>query len=100
MAFNGDNNAPRVTWFRAPLACGTVRHRLYVEGKETEYFVDDAKAAGIGHHAQGCAVQLWASGCGPEIRCRNGTSYRIAAMVPGFKNVTLAKMAAERMATL
>lgn len=95
---NRSNNAPNIQWKRATLACGTVRHRLYVNGSETPYFVDDAKSAGIAHHIDGYPVALLGSGMGKEMQRRDGSSYRIAAVLNGGRNVGIVKAAAERMA--
>ena len=92
------NNPPRVRWFAVPLACGTVRHRLYVNDKETPYFVDNAKGAGRGHWTMGDPVGLHGSGMGNEIERRDGSTYRIAATLGAFRSVTRAKATAERMA--
>lgn len=92
------NNGPSIKWFRTDFPCGTVRYRLYVNGAETPYFVDDAKKAGRGHWRCGEPVGLLGAGMGAEIRRRDGSSYQIAADLGGFRNVTLAKTRAERLA--
>lgn len=91
------NNAPKTKWTRIPLACGTIRHRLFVDDKETPFFVDDAKAAGIGHRTMGEPVGLFGSGMGKEIEARSGI-YRIAATLGSYHNVGIAKARAEQMA--
>ena len=92
------NNAPKTFWHRADMACGIVVHRLYVNGAETPYFVHDAKKAGIGHWTGGDPVGLFGAGMGAQVRCCDGSFYRIAATLATFRNVTLAKMRAEQMA--
>lgn len=92
------NNAPKTFWYRIEMACGTVRHKLYVNEQETPYFVDDAKKAGIAHWTAGEPVGLFGSGMGKEMRRRDGSAYHIAAVLAAFKNVTLAKARAERLA--
>lgn len=92
------NQAPTTKWTRVELACGTVRHRLYVNGTETPFFVDDAKSAGIGHRTMGEPVGLFGSGMGSDIRRRNGETYRIAATLGAFRNVGTAKARAEQLA--
>lgn len=91
-------NAPKTFWHRVPMACGVIRHRLWVDEQETPYFVDDATKAGIGHRTYSERVGLLGAGMGTEIKCRDGGSYRIAAVLGGFKNVSLAKARAEQLA--
>ena len=94
------NNAPRVKWFRTVMACDTIRHRLYLNGNETAFFIDDAKAAGKGRWTQGDPVGLFASGSGNQIRRDDGSAYRVAALMGSFRNVGMAKARAEQMAFL
>lgn len=54
------NNAPICKWFRFEMACGTVRQRLYLDGKETPWFVDTA--AVMAHRCQGETHGLWGAG--------------------------------------
>ena len=91
-------NAPAVQWHRSDFADGTVRHRLYVDGVETPYFVDDAKRAGKGHFTYGEPVGLHASGMGAVIRRHDGSTYQIAATFGGFRNIGFAKARAEQLA--
>ena len=93
----GSNNPPRLTWTSYAQSNGSVRHRLYVDGREHAYFVDDDRKAGQGHHAMGCPVSLHGSGMGGEVRCRDGSSYRTARMLYGCNTVREAKARAENM---
>lgn len=93
---NTTNGAPRTKWFKAGLACGTERHRLYKNGAETPYFIDVAHT--IGHRSQGQKVGIYAAGSGTEITRRDGSSYRIAAFMGGFDRISVAKARAEQMA--
>lgn len=54
------NNAPACKWYRIELACGTIRQRLYLDGKETPWFVDSA--AVMAHRCQGDKHGLWGAG--------------------------------------
>lgn len=94
------NNPPKAFWHRFELACGIVRHRLYVDGQETPYFVDDAKKAGKCHYSYGERVSLHGAGMGAMIDSPRGGGggYRIAAFLGGFKRIELAKSAAEQRA--
>lgn len=95
----GDNHPPVVRWTRVVLGCGGVRHRLFVDGRETDWFVDDESRAGRGHcFSRECPVSLYAAGRGREIRCRDGSTYRIAASVGHFPRVGDAKARAETCA--
>jgi hypothetical protein len=78
------------------MACGTRRQRLYVDGAETPFFIDSA--ATIGHRTQGCRHGLYGSSMGDEVRCRDGSSYRIAAVLGGWPTIGLLKHRAEQMA--
>ena len=90
------NNAPQVKWFRTVMACGTERHRLHIDTRETPYFVDVAHS--VQHRHQGSKIGIYASGFGAEVRRRDGSSYRIAAFVGGFDKITSAKLRAEQIA--
>lgn len=92
------NQPPRTKWIRTPLACGVIRHRLYINEQEASFFVDDARQAGIAHFTQGNPVGLFGAGMGEEIRRRDGTTYRIAACIGGYRNIGVAKGRAEQMA--
>lgn len=54
------NAAPKCKWHRVTMACGTIRQRLYVDGKETPWFVDSA--AVMAHRTQGDKHGLWGAG--------------------------------------
>lgn len=54
------NNAPKCKWFRFEMACGTVRQKLYVDGKETPWFVDSASVRA--HYSYGDKHGLWGAG--------------------------------------
>lgn len=94
------NNAPKTFWYRFELACGTVRHKLYVDGHETAYFVDDAKKAGRAHYQYGERIYLMGAGMGEMVNrlIDGGGGYRIAAFLGGFKRVDSAKNSAEQRA--
>lgn len=92
------NNAPQTRWVRVPFACGTIRHRLYVGESETPFFVDDSKLAGRAHRTLGEPVGLFGAGMGSEVRCLDGSTFRIAAILGAFRNVGIAKARAEQMA--
>lgn len=81
------NRAPTCRWERILVADGLIRHRLYVDGKETPWFVDVATVAA--HRSHGYRVALWASGKGP-----NGT----AGFFGGFRTIQLARHRAELLA--
>jgi hypothetical protein len=85
------NSAPQTKWHRTEMACGTVRYRLFVEGRETPYFVDAATARA--HYGYGDRIALWGSGMLPS---RSGGN--IAGFLGGFRTVELAKHAAEQRA--
>lgn len=55
-----NNNAPTCKWHRFELSCGTVRQRLYLDGRETPWFVDTA--AVLAHKCQGEKHGLWGAG--------------------------------------
>jgi hypothetical protein len=86
------NRAPGVFWHRMPMACGTVRHKLYLDGVETPFFIDYASSRA--HYAHGYKVGLWGAGMAETTRL----SYRIAAFLGGFARLELAKYKAEQMA--
>ncbi|MTJ93901.1 MAG: hypothetical protein F8N36_13740 [Desulfovibrio sp.] len=90
------NNPPVVKWFSCEQACGTVRHRLYVDGKETPYFID--VASHIAHYSYGSKIGLWGAGMGEEVRRRDDSTYRIAGFLGGFTKISEAKARAERRA--
>lgn len=94
------NNAPKTFWYRFEMACGIVRHKLYVDEQETPYFVDDAKKAGKCHWSMGGPISLHGAGMGETINRipRGGGGYRIARFLGGFKRVELAKGNAEQRA--
>jgi hypothetical protein len=90
------NNPPPTKWFKAKLACGTERHRLYRDGDETPYFIDVASVRA--HYSFGDRIGLWAAGHGQEIRRRDGTTYQIAGYLGGFPSISAAKNHAEQRA--
>lgn len=90
------NQAPKTRWFKAELACGTERHRLYIDGAESPFFVDVAHS--IAHRSQGSKAGIYGSGLGQEIRRRDGSIYRIAGFFGGFDKITVAKARAEQLA--
>src|ERR1019366_9067421 len=91
------NRPPRTRWFKATMACGTERHRLYVNGNETPYFIDSAIL--IGHRFQGERYGLHGSGMGAEIRRRDDSTYQIALCLDIGSKILPLKMKAERLAT-
>lgn len=80
------------------MACGVVRHRLFLNEAVSPYFIDDAKKAGRCHWTMGQQVGLFGSGLGETINVRGGGSYRIAATLGAFRNVGIAKARAEQLA--
>ncbi len=92
----GDNNPPVAKWFSNVMACGTVRHRLYVDGKEAPYFID--VASNLAHRSYGGKIGLWGSGMGHEIQRHDGSTYRIAGFLGNFAKISEAKDRAERRA--
>jgi hypothetical protein len=94
------NNPPKTFWSRSELACGIVRHRLYIDGNETPYFIDDAKHAGRCHYQYGERIALMGAGMGAMVDRRRvgGGGYRIAAFLGGFRRIELAKSVAEQRA--
>jgi hypothetical protein len=87
----------RATWFTNHFACGTTRHRLYIDGLETPYFVD--KASVRAHFTCGHPVGLFGSGLGEEKTRMGGETYRIAASFGGFDRISDAKKKAIEFAT-
>ena len=92
------NNAPKTFWHRFEMACGTVRHKLYVNGQETPYFIDVASVRA--HYSYGERIALWGAGMGEMVNrlIDGGGGYRIAAFLGSFKKIALAKHAAEQRA--
>lgn len=90
------NNAPKAKWFGVTMACGTLRQKLYVNGLESPFFIDTAST--IGHRTQGDKHGLFGSGMGDEVRCRDGSTYRIAATLSSSNKVAELKHRAEQMA--
>ena len=86
------NAAPQTRWHSCELACGTKRYRLFVDGRETPYFIDRAQYRA--HFAYGSRVALWGAGLGQMTRA----GYRIAGCFGTFAKVTLAKHRAEQLA--
>lgn len=84
----------RSKWFKFPMANGCIRHRLYINGSETPYFIDEAKL--IGHRTYGHKFGLFGAGLGNEVRTARG-SYRIAAVFGGFDRISEAKKRAESL---
>lgn len=91
-----DNSAPKTVWRRVPQACGTVRHFLWIDGREAPYFIDVSER--IAHRSYGERIALWGSGMGDEVRRYDGSTYRIAGFLGGFRNLALAKHRAEQVA--
>jgi hypothetical protein len=89
------NNAPQCKWWKQELACGTERHRLYVNGTETRYFVDVARYHA--HRSYGSKVGLWGSGLGKQSSAPHGLC--CAGFLGGFDKITLAKHRGEMLAT-
>jgi hypothetical protein len=90
---NGSNNAPKTQWFKQVMACGTERQRLYVDGRETPFFIDTAQVAA--HKTYGERHGLWGAGMSePHWRTQN----RIAACLGCGPKITPLKARAERMA--
>ena len=90
------NHPPKVFWHRVPQAHGGVRHFLWIDEKQTPYFIDVAPS--IGHYHDGHKVGLLGSGMGNAIRRRDGSSYRIAALLGAFDTIGPAKARAARLA--
>lgn len=91
-----DNKAPKTQWFKNIMACGTERHRLFLNGTETPFFIDVAQQ--IQHRSQGSKVGIYGSGLGDEVRRHDGSTYRIAGFFGGFDKIAVAKHRAEQMA--
>lgn len=81
-------------WHRQELASGTTRHRLYVDGVETPFFVDHARR--VAHYSYGSPIGLWGAGLGAK---PPGVNYRIAGFFGGFKRLKDAKAQAVSLAT-
>lgn len=81
------NNAPKFRWWKADFG-HTVRQRLYVDGRETPYFIDSAQVAH--HKTMGERHGLFGS----------GMSKGGCAAILGFgRSVAVLKHRAEQMAT-
>ena len=90
------NNGPVLRWISFPMANGTIRHRLYVNGAETPFFIDHAKVKA--HFADGHAKALWGAGMGKVIDRPGGGSYRIAGFLKGGSRIGDLKQHAEQRA--
>jgi hypothetical protein len=90
------NSAPKTKWIGETMACGTLRQRLFVDGAETPFFIDTA--ATIGHRTEGETHGLYGCGMGVEVRRKDGTTYRIAAILGSAARVSILKHRAEQMA--
>lgn len=86
------NRPPKAIWFRLPLACGTVRQKLFIDGKETPFFIDTASTAA--HRTTGEKHGLFGSGMGPLTRA----GYRIAGQLAAGGRIAPLKHRAEQMA--
>lgn len=87
------NGAPQCEWFSATLACGTRRQRLYVDGRETPFFIDSAKGVSA-HKSQGEEHGLY--GAGMAVGERSGRP--MAAHLGCGPKITILKHRAEQMA--
>lgn len=91
------NNAPSVKWVGAILACGRRRQRLFVDGRETPYFIDSATL--IEHRTQGDAHGLYGAGMHEsKIRDRQGNPRYVAAVLGSGQKVAELKHRAEQYA--
>lgn len=86
-AAQNTNRAPSCRWFSTEMPCGTVRSRLYVDGRESRYFIDSAKK--IGHRTMGDDHGLFGSGMSPR---------GCALTLGSASKITVLKHRAEQMA--
>lgn len=87
------NNAPKTTWVKSEMADGTIRHRLFVNGMETCYFID--KAAHVEQRfTHDRPFVLYGAGLGKM----TSAGYRIASILDGFPRISQAKHRAEQFA--
>lgn len=92
------NNPPRIHWHAIEFGGDTIRRqRLYVDGRETPYFVDEALCHA--HRTYGEKYGLHGAGMGKEVRRRDGTTYQIAATLDFGPKIAPLKAKAERLAT-
>lgn len=92
------NNTPSIKWFGVMLACGTRRQRLYVDGRETPYFVDSANGIRA-HKTQGSEHGLYGAGMHEcKIRDRQGNPRYIAALLGSGQKIAELKHRAEQYA--
>lgn len=91
------NSAPSFKWFRFEMSDSVIRSKLYVNGHETRFFIDEART--IGHRCYGEKYGLHGAGMGAEIRRTDGTSYQIAATLGFGPRMAPLKADAERRAT-
>lgn len=86
MASTRNNNAPKVRWW--PFDLGPVkRQRLYVDGRESPYFVDTARVHG--HETYGEKHGLFGAGMDPK---------GLAATLGFGPHIAVLKHRAEQMA--
>lgn len=89
------NNAPKIKWVSEMLACETRRQRLFVDGRETPFFIDSANGI-LAHRTTGYEHGLFGAGMGPIAGNRSGL--RIAAILGAGPRIAELKHRAEQMA--
>lgn len=88
------NNGPEIKWWSDTLACGTRRQRLFVDGRETPFFIDTAKYKA--HRSYGDTHGLWGAGLGKFVEAK--TPYRTAGFFGNGKKIQRLKHRAEQLA--
>lgn len=96
------NNPPKLRWIGWTMPCGTQRTSLEIcrdaagYFSRTPFFIDTARTTG--HRCYGEKHGLHGAGMGTEVRCTDGSTYRIAATLGFGPRIAPLKAKAERLA--